>query len=234
MNTLDEANFDKKPKRGPAALDRQLSKLQYLLLTWLIHKEDELTPEDLKEFNRIGVVWKAKQFFVDCLGQAPTASQRAAVSRSLHRLDGRGLVVLSMQGERTTHIKLTPRGRTLAKDWSVGGLSERQTIDLEKRKANYAALVALREEKHRIRADLPTLSLDQIHAFNSSFRERLSLYTFCNRFPHDEQCSEYVGTVKQIIYYVDLLGTDYLHDEIPTVDYLFKLSIERGGLLRRP
>ena len=232
MDTLDGADSENLPKRGPAALDRQLSGLQFRLLTWLLLQERTLRPEDKKEFNRFGVVWKAKRFFVACGGQAPTASERAAVSRSLHRLAERGLVVLSMQGKRTGHIKLTPRGRTLAESWSVDGLSERQTFDLEKRAAKYVSLVALREEKQQKRAELSTLSIDQIHALFDSCRLRRSMYTFCDIRPNEEQCTEYVDIVKKITYLVDLLGNEYLDDEIPTVCYLNKLLEESKRALK--
>lgn len=233
MDTGDWPIPDNKPKRGPAASDRQLSYLQLRLLEWLLLQERTLDAQNSRELNRVGIRWGAKRFFVAYSRQAPTASQRASVSRSLHRLAERGLVVLSMQGKRTAHIKLTPQGRTLANAWSVRGFSERQIYDLEKNSKKYAALAILREEKWQERERLSDLSIDQVHAIYDKYRQRMWPDDLTEATLYEALCSEYMNIMEQIKRLVNLLGTSYLEDEIPTVQYLSKLQEESNRSLGR-
>lgn len=66
--------------------------------------------------NQKGIRWSAKRFY----NAAPTLSQQAALSRALHRLENRGLIVCHdatgrfLQKPRTTHVKITPPGMRIA------------------------------------------------------------------------------------------------------------------------
>ena len=123
-----------KVTRGGAAPDRQLSKLQRHILLWLYFQETDglenrvyervgdwsmvrlrnAIAEERKTIARIGISWSSEF----CYGITPTKAQTAALSRALHRLEKRGLVILLSTSAKTnhklshtTHVKLTKFGR---------------------------------------------------------------------------------------------------------------------------
>jgi hypothetical protein len=115
---------------------KQLSELQQYILVWLQLKEEfmyELEDEKaIRELNNKGVPWRVSDLFGD---KPKNASVN--VSKSLKRLQDRGLLTLSDSSEgmgkkpRTSHVKLTAQGRTLATIYTLetGGLLPNLTYE---------------------------------------------------------------------------------------------------------
>lgn len=128
-----------KATRGNAASDRQLSKLQQFILLCIYYErtygvQDRIRERSrssstvrlsdaIKEENEViaqtGISWSSKLIFGD--GESPTKAQTASISRALHRLEARGLVILLSTSAKTghklshtTHVKLTKAGRSIS------------------------------------------------------------------------------------------------------------------------
>ncbi len=130
-----------KVTRGNAAPGRQLSKLQkHLLLCIYYERTDGIVnrvyervgdrsrvrlknaiAEEKKVIARTGITWSSKLVLKN--GETPTKVQTVSISRALHRLKARGLVILLSTSAKTghkllhtTHVKLTKAGREIADD----------------------------------------------------------------------------------------------------------------------
>lgn len=132
MAESNRVSLNKKPRRGKAKSEAQLSKLQCKVLLWLEHYSHgtcldpwgrlEPSPGRAKVGAK-GVSWNAKRFYDDPL---PTKSQHSALSRGLRRLEKRGLVFCLRSGGRTTHVALTKPGWNIATHWRLYGASSRE------------------------------------------------------------------------------------------------------------
>jgi hypothetical protein len=119
-------------ERGKARPDRQLSKLQYAILIWLLKKEASMleTPETLAELQRFGILWSAKRFCVET-GRNVSNTNAADVSSALAALSGwRGLLKAHKVGGRTRWVKLTSSARELAFEYALHDKTRRQREDM--------------------------------------------------------------------------------------------------------
>jgi DNA-binding MarR family transcriptional regulator len=105
---------------GKVDIDKAMSKLSRLqreILKWLLN-ETEYTEANGNDYARNelchwGVKWNPGRWHYDW-----TRSDSASWSRTLQRLEIRGLILRTNQcsrGKRATHIKLTEVGREVAK-----------------------------------------------------------------------------------------------------------------------
>ncbi len=116
---------------------KQLSELQMYILAWLEGKESVIYEREdkkaIQELNNKGVPWRIAELY----SGKPPKNASVNISKSLKRLQNRGLVVLYDSSEgigkkpRTSHIKLTAQGRTFATliALQTGGLLPNLTFD---------------------------------------------------------------------------------------------------------
>ena len=123
MSSYDRGSRDgPRGRRGKAANDRQLGRVQVKVLRWLMAEEVRLelvgTEDQRRSVSRRGVPWVKVAEKVDERRSAVSEALRGEGRRSLVE---RGLVVLSMsRGGRVTHVKLTTLGRATAEATTPG------------------------------------------------------------------------------------------------------------------
>lgn len=125
--------------RGKARADRQLSKMQRDLLVWLYKEEQAiLASEDkarIKTLRQQGIPWLAKRFYQETQNEPMAAERRGIVSRTLARLDHRGLIQRYdttggvKRKPKTSHVKLTDTARHAAEFELEHGMTARQWTD---------------------------------------------------------------------------------------------------------
>lgn len=123
----------KRTRRVPATSN--LGKLQNPILEWLLTREEAITATGTDQEKLVlearGVPWNVKQFCKTCAQayKKDGSIDSSKVSTSLERLDvKKGLV--TRHGIRTSHVKLTDRGRAqaLAKRADPRTWQEKQAI----------------------------------------------------------------------------------------------------------
>lgn len=122
----------------------KLGGVQNPLLEWLLTREEEITATGTDHEKLVlearGVPWNVKQFS-KCCEKACKKDGRpdsSKASTSLGALEGRQLVTRTRPGNRTTHVKLTDRGRTqaLAKRADPRTWQEKRAVDRARYLAN--------------------------------------------------------------------------------------------------
>ena len=101
-----------KKKRGRARPEKQLSELQLEILYWLLEKSRDLIGQVDTPYNadNLGVNWSAKEFLAFFGKEIKYKSTKVIISKSLERLDLRGLIVRLKTSGKTTMIFLTALG----------------------------------------------------------------------------------------------------------------------------
>lgn len=241
MTGSDEDAHPQVPKRGSAAPDRQLSKLQRRMLVWIFSNTADLqgyrkygdrlmvtgcngsvdAKRHIKMLSQKGAAWSAKRFY----GDAPTKTQTVSLSKALHRLETRGLVVLfdasggTGNKSRTTHVKLTRAGEEAAKALLMSkGLSERELVKQTPEYARRRELWNLRRIWKQSRVDYRYA----MHIFEAAAMRltALGVTHVADRIPYadgyDEDHHRYMKELENEIYELeDRLGEPHKSLSIP-------------------
>lgn len=103
--------------RGRSARDKQLGRVQRLVLRWLLASEYRIqktgSQSERRTLDRYGVPWRKVH---EAIGERPSAVSEALRPPAGRGLEARGLVevVRTNGGGRATHVRLTRSGRRAA------------------------------------------------------------------------------------------------------------------------
>jgi hypothetical protein len=96
-----------------------LMRWEYESLNWMVTHPNDPSLEGFKEYYDGGMDWQPTRIFASLEDRVRTPAFRADISRSLRRLEQRGLLTRFPREAEHPHytyrVKLTPRGLTLAK-----------------------------------------------------------------------------------------------------------------------